>query len=271
MTFPCRGIFGSPGYEDDMTLGDFSVKMSARKDYYKILGIPRDATQSDIKRSYRKLALKYHPDKNKNRDATKKFQDIGEAYSVLSDERKRRNYDLGSRAPFSVFNENGFDDFTTSFTGFAGENFTMDDAFSVFSDFMYGGDMPEYFQEENMTYHRVDVPLTIAQHGGYIDIPFEKEGGGDKLHVDGIYSGKWKPFFPVDDRNIVILKVVFPPDMSLEEQHRQKKLFLGIHAFSLVANTVQDVVERHPIIGLLGLGVGVGVLCMFSIKKFLTG
>ena len=241
--------------------------MSARKDFYKILEISRDASQSDIKKAYRKLALKYHPDKNKSPNATKKFQDIGEAYSVLSDPVKRRRYDVGSRTPFSNFDENNFSDFTTSFSGFGTESFTMDDAFNVFSDFMYGGDMPVFFREENMIYHQVDVSLSLAQHGGRVDLPFETEEAENQLHIDGIYSGKWKPFIVVGKSDTVILKVVFPPDMSLEERRRQQKIFLGIHAISWVANTVQDVLESHPVVGAIGLGLGAAALFMLSVKK----
>lgn len=63
------------------------------KDYYKILGINRNATDDDIKKAYRKLALKYHPDKNKAAGAEEKFKEIAEAYEVLSDKKKRDIYD----------------------------------------------------------------------------------------------------------------------------------------------------------------------------------
>jgi len=68
------------------------------KDYYKTLGISKDATQAEIKKQYRKLAVKYHPDKNPgNKQAEEKFKDLGEAYEVLSDPEKRNKYDtLGS-------------------------------------------------------------------------------------------------------------------------------------------------------------------------------
>ncbi|MCI0563489.1 MAG: DnaJ domain-containing protein [Nitrososphaera sp.] len=62
--------------------------------YYEILGLGRDATQEEIKRSFRNLAMKYHPDKNKNsEDSRQKFMKIVEAYEVLSDEQSRKNYD----------------------------------------------------------------------------------------------------------------------------------------------------------------------------------
>jgi len=64
------------------------------KDYYKILGVDRNATQEEIKRAYRKLALKYHPDRNKgDKQAEERFKEIGEAYAVLSDPEKRKQYD----------------------------------------------------------------------------------------------------------------------------------------------------------------------------------
>ena len=63
------------------------------KDYYQILGVSRSANDDELKKSYRKLALKYHPDKNKDPGAEEKFKSIGEAYDVLSDPKKRRIYD----------------------------------------------------------------------------------------------------------------------------------------------------------------------------------
>lgn len=65
-----------------------------KKDYYSILGLNRDATQEEIKKAYRRLALKYHPDRNpKDKEAEEIFKEIGEAYAVLGDREKRRMYD----------------------------------------------------------------------------------------------------------------------------------------------------------------------------------
>ncbi len=67
--------------------------MKMGKDYYKILGLVRGASEDDIKKAYRKMALKYHPDKNKAAGSEEKFKEIAEAYEVLSDKRKREIYD----------------------------------------------------------------------------------------------------------------------------------------------------------------------------------
>jgi curved DNA-binding protein len=68
------------------------------KDYYGVMGVKRDATQDDIKRAYRKLSRKYHPDVSKESDAEEKFKEVGEAYEVLKDPEKRAAYDqLGSQ------------------------------------------------------------------------------------------------------------------------------------------------------------------------------
>jgi len=67
-------------------------------DYYDVLGVPRDADQDTIRRAYRKLARKYHPDLNSDSDAEERFKELGEAYEVLSDAEKRERYDrLGTR------------------------------------------------------------------------------------------------------------------------------------------------------------------------------
>ena len=67
--------------------------MKMGKDYYKILGILKGASEDDVRKAYRKMALKFHPDKNKSAGAEEKFKEIAEAYEVLSDKRKREIYD----------------------------------------------------------------------------------------------------------------------------------------------------------------------------------
>ncbi len=64
------------------------------RDYYEVLGVQRDASLDDIKKAYRELALKLHPDRNKTKEAEEQFKEVNEAYAVLSDEQKRRKYDM---------------------------------------------------------------------------------------------------------------------------------------------------------------------------------
>ena len=128
--------------------------MSSKKDYYDVLGIQRSASKEEIKNSYRKLALQYHPDRNKSPGAEEKFKEISEAYAVLSDDEKRKRYDTyghvgaeevfrGSEANFDeVFKDIGFggfrDIFDQIFGGRGGFGNASNDPFGGFG-FSFGG------------------------------------------------------------------------------------------------------------------------------------
>lgn len=121
------------------------------KDYYEILGVKREATDSEIKSAYRKLARKYHPDVNKTKEAESKFKDINEAYEVLSDKAKRQRYDsLGANwqggqnyTPPPGFEQFGFGGQGGNYQSFSfnGEDLGgFSDFFSsLFGDMMMGG------------------------------------------------------------------------------------------------------------------------------------
>ncbi|MGD8518176.1 MAG: molecular chaperone DnaJ [Anaerolineae bacterium] len=96
--------------------------MSAKRDFYQVLGIDRNATDEQIKKAFRRLARQYHPDVNKNPEAEARFKEINEAYEVLSDREKRGMYDrfghAGPQAGFGGFNDfGGFEDIFESFFG----------------------------------------------------------------------------------------------------------------------------------------------------------
>ncbi|MDO6676452.1 molecular chaperone DnaJ [Tenacibaculum sp. 1B UA] len=100
----------------------------AKQDYYEILGISKSASQAEIKKAYRKMAIKHHPDKNPNdKEAEEKFKLAAEAYEILSDENKKARYDQYGHAAF----EGGHG-------GFGGGGMNMDDIFSQFGD-IFGG------------------------------------------------------------------------------------------------------------------------------------
>jgi len=103
----------------------------AKRDYYDVLGVSRNADQAEIKSAYRKLAIKYHPDKNpNNKEAEEKFKEAAEAYEVLSNPEKRSRYDQFGHAGAS----SGF--------GGAGGGMNMEDIFSQFGDIFGGGGSP---------------------------------------------------------------------------------------------------------------------------------
>lgn len=85
-----------PNIARDIRAAELELKKSKRKDYYKILGVDKDAGDSEIKKAYRRLAIQTHPDKNPDdKDAENRFKDVGEAYETLSDTAKRQRYDSG--------------------------------------------------------------------------------------------------------------------------------------------------------------------------------
>lgn len=100
----------------------------AKRDYYEVLGVDKNASEEDIKKAYRKIAIKYHPDRNPgSKEAEEKFKEAAEAYDVLHDPKKRQQYD-----------QFGFDGPMGGFGGFNGGGFSMDDIFSMFGD-VFGG------------------------------------------------------------------------------------------------------------------------------------
>jgi molecular chaperone DnaJ len=91
--------------------------MAVKRDYYEVLGVPRDASPEDIKKAFRQLAFRYHPDRNKDDGASEKFKEVNEAYECLCDADKRAAYDrFGHTGPEGVFGGRGFDGF--DFGGF---------------------------------------------------------------------------------------------------------------------------------------------------------
>ncbi len=122
---------------------------SEKKDYYKILEVEKTATDEEIRKAYRKLALKWHPDKNpdNHQEAQKKFQEIAEAYSVLSDKKKRQQYDMGGSEEFDAnFSDTG--GFPRFHSGH-GAGFSFADAEEIFRSFFGGRDPFSMFDDDD--------------------------------------------------------------------------------------------------------------------------
>ena len=99
----------------------------AKRDCYDVLGVPRSASKDDIKKAYRKLALKYHPDKTKgDKNSEEKFKEASEAYHILSDEKRKANYDQFGHAAFEGAGGTG-----QGFGGFDTSSFS-----DIFEDFL---------------------------------------------------------------------------------------------------------------------------------------
>ena len=103
----------------------------SKRDYYEVLGVEKSASEAEIKKAYRKMAIQYHPDKNPgDKEAEEKFKEAAEAYSVLSDKDKRARYDQFGHAGMGGAAGGG---------GFSGQGMSMDDIFSMFGDIFGGG------------------------------------------------------------------------------------------------------------------------------------
>jgi len=168
------------------------------KDYYKILAVPRDASQDDIKKAYRKLARKYHPDVSKEANAEDKFKEVGEAYEVLRDQQKRAQYDqFGSnyRHGQSFNPPPGWDDNMGGFGG--GGNF------SSFFENMFGGmggmggagmGGDQFYARGDDVNAKITVSLEDAFHGATKTVrrpSGANQGGTINVKIPaGISSGK---------------------------------------------------------------------------------
>ncbi len=141
--------------------------MSTKRDYYEVLGISRDANESDIKKAYRKLAMKYHPDVNKEAGAEDKFKEINEANEVLSDPDKRARYDrfghdgVNGQGGFGGGGFGGFEDIFGQ-GGFGGFG-------SIFEEF-FGGGNPNRPRKGQDVVNQVIITMDEAFNGTRVKV-----------------------------------------------------------------------------------------------------
>ncbi|MGB0405092.1 MAG: molecular chaperone DnaJ [Fusobacterium sp.] len=161
-----------------------------KKDYYDLLGVSKNASDSEIKKAYRKLAMKYHPDKFSNasekekKEAENKFKEINEAYQVLSDSDKRSKYDRFGHAAFE--NGGGGAGGFGGFGGFGG----AEDIFSSFFGGGFGGSSRSRGPEPGDDL-RVDVTVTLEEvaKGGEKEIKYTRMGNCSKCNGNGAEPG----------------------------------------------------------------------------------
>lgn len=164
----------------------------AKKDFYEVLGVNKNASDAEIKSAYRKLAKKYHPDVNKEEGAAEKFKEIGEAYSVLGDEQKRKTYDqFGS----SAFEQGGAG--AGGFGGFGGfEGFGSEvDLNDIFDDFLggfgfRGGRNKNRATKGDDILIRVEIDFMDAINGCSKDIDLTVMEACPDCHGEGGYNPK---------------------------------------------------------------------------------
>ena len=164
----------------------------AKRDYYEVLGVDKKATQEELKKAYRKLVKKYHPDVNKDGDAEEKFREVQEAYEVLSDESKRSAYDQYGHAGTAGFNPgstNGYD--------FGGAPFDMGDIFNTFfggsNDFGFNF---SGFNEQSRVDRGADIRYRVrlsfdeAMRGGEYEIKITRDVECEVCNGSGSADGK---------------------------------------------------------------------------------
>ncbi len=179
----------------------------ATRDYYHILGVNKNASDEEIKRAFRKLAMKYHPDKNPNRkEAEERFKEINEAYAVLSDKEKRKQYDTfgaeGFRQRYTqedIFRGFDFDEILSGLFGGRGKResrfggrggFDFGDLFGQTAYQQGMGRMPQ--KGEDVVYE-LNISLEESASGGEKRISYRKNGKPEEVSVKiprGIPSGK---------------------------------------------------------------------------------
>lgn len=158
----------------------------AQRDYYEVLGVSRDADDAAIKNAFRKLAMQYHPDRNKAPEAEEKFKEIAEAYAVLSDPAKRTQYDQRGFAGVAGFSTEDL---------FGGVNF--EDLFGGFGEGLGEGIFERFFGQGSARMQRrgedirikVFVPLEKIAHGGEEAIRFERVEGCRECGGSGAKAG----------------------------------------------------------------------------------
>jgi molecular chaperone DnaJ len=164
------------------------------KDYYEILGVARNATKEQIKEAYRNLAMKWHPDRNKEKEAEEKFKAISEAYAVLSDEQKRQQFDSYGSNDFSrmytqedIFKNANFDEIfrNSGFGGAFGDEFQ-----GIFESMLFGGGRGSRSRRSGNLQYGIEITLEDAANGVEKEISIPRQKICEHCKGSGSEDGK---------------------------------------------------------------------------------
>lgn len=244
--------------------------MTTKRDYYEILGVPKSASEAELKSAYRKLARQHHPDVDKSSGAAEKFKEISEAYQVLSNPEKRKAYDQFGHAPFqpgggfgagagSPFG--GFRTYSYS-TGGGGPNVEFDfggfsDPFDLFEQ-IFGGGFAEAFSQgfRRRQSYQMDLIFEEAIHGVTKDVRIERVEGNHGNRIvpqtlrikvpPGVDSGTRMRFGDVD----IVFRVGRHPEF-----HREGADIFSEITLSIPQIVLGDVVDVKTVEGVVKLKV----------------
>ncbi len=228
----------------------------AKRDFYEVLGVGKSASSAEIKSAYRKLALQWHPDRNKSPSAHEKFKEINEAYAVLSDPKKKESYDqfghdafrsgmgggnpYGQQGPFSYYYSSG-----GGGSPFGGSDFI--DPFEIFESFFGGG----FGRAAGRTHHRreayqISIDFMDAVRGVTRDVHLPRGAAGEGSEKKtikippGVDTGSQIRF---DDFDIV---VEVRPDKKFQ---RERDDIIVTHEITFPQAALGDVVEVPTVDG----------------------
>ncbi len=240
--------------------------MAGNKDYYEILGVSKTASLDEIKKAYRKLALQYHPDRNKTKEAEEKFKEVTKAYEVLADSQKRQTYDqmgaaafeqgagsaYGGQGPFGGFRQSGgqYGPFTYTYTTSGGApDFDFggfSDPFEIFEQF-FGGASP-FSQRQRKPVYSLNINFMEAVHG--VTKQVNIEGKTQKIKIPaGVDNGSRIRFNDFD----VLIEV--SPDRRFR---REGADIISEKEISFTQAALGDVIEVETVDGNVQLRIPQG-------------
>lgn len=192
-------------------------------DYYSVLGVDRSASQDDIKKAYRKLAMKHHPDRGGD---NQHFQEISEAYNVLSDPQKRQQYDNPPQGNFGGF-------------GFGGDPHDINDIFSqIFGHHRRGN--PFQQQQEPVYRTRVAVSLQEAYRGEKKVLQMQTPEGNKVITINipkGVQSGDKLRYNNIIGNATLVVEFIVTPDLRFDRKGWDLYASISVSVLDLVAGT----------------------------------